>query len=139
MKKLFQFFWDKSFLSFAIIGVINTLISLVGCQLLLNALGYWGSSALMYLLTSIFSFFMNRRFSFQSKAPLAKSALRFAANIAVCYIIGMGLAQYLTAWAAAALMPGLTTEWVQRIALLVGQVLFNICNYVGQRLWAFKE
>ena len=38
-KKLFSFFWDRSLLFFLIIGALNTLVSMVGSQLLLGALG----------------------------------------------------------------------------------------------------
>lgn len=41
-KKLFSFFWDRSLLIFLIIGGLNTLVSMVGSQLLYGALGYWG-------------------------------------------------------------------------------------------------
>lgn len=40
-KKLFSFFWDRSLLIFLIIGGLNTLVSMVGSQLLYGALGYW--------------------------------------------------------------------------------------------------
>ena len=36
MKKLFAFFWDKSLLIFAIIGAVNTVITMVGTQLLMG-------------------------------------------------------------------------------------------------------
>ena len=39
-KKLFSFFWDRSLLIFLIIGGLNTLVSMVGSQLLYGALGY---------------------------------------------------------------------------------------------------
>ena len=43
-KKLFSFFWDRSLLIFLIIGGLNTLVSMVGSQLLYGALGYWGAT-----------------------------------------------------------------------------------------------
>ena len=35
--------------------------------------------------------------------------------------------------------PAVSTDWQARIAMLVAQVIFTACNYLGQRLWAFKE
>ena len=83
MKKLFAFFWDKSLLIFAIIGAVNTVITMVGTQLLMGPFtnlwgenaAYWASSATMFFLTSIEAFFLNRHFSFESKAPMGKSAV----------------------------------------------------------------
>ena len=53
MKKLFAFFWDKSLLIFAIIGAVNTVITMVGTQLLMGPftnlwgenVAYWASAA----------------------------------------------------------------------------------------------
>ena len=122
-KKLFSFFWDRSLLIFLIIGGLNTLVSMVGSQLLYGALGYWGATALMFTVCSVFSFIFNRKYSFESKAPLLQSAVRFSVVIAVCYLISFAV----------------STDWQARIAMLVAQVIFTACNYLGQRLWAFKE
>jgi len=75
-KKLFSFFWDRSLLIFLIIGGLNTLVSMVGSQLLYGALGYWGATALMFTVCSVFSFIFNRKYSFESKAPLLQRAAR---------------------------------------------------------------
>ena len=139
MKKLFSFFWDRSLLIFLIIGGLNTVISMAGSQLLYGALGYWGSAAVMYVICSVFSFIFNRKFSFQSKAPLLKSAVKFTIVIAVCYLVAFGAAKPLTNLGCNLLLPALASEWRDRIAMLVAQVIFTGLNYIGQRLWAFKE
>lgn len=139
MKKLISFFWDRSLLIFLIIGGLNTVISMIGSQLLLNYLGYWGSTALMFALCSIASFYFNRKYSFESKAPLLQSAVRFSEVIAVCYLISFGLSKWLVPLVVGAFNWPVSTEWVMRIAMLVAQVIFTGCNYIGQRLWAFKD
>lgn len=139
MKKLIGFFCDKSLLFFLLIGLGNTVITMVGCQLLYGALGYWGSTALMFALTSVISFVLNRRYSFESKAPLVQSAVRFAVVIAVCYLVSFGVSDVLVPWALSVLSLGALQVWAERIAMLVAQVLFTGCNYLGQRLWAFKK
>ena len=139
MKKLFSFFWDRSLLIFLIIGGLNTLITMVGSQLLLGTLGYWGSSALMFALCSIASFYFNRKYSFESKAPLLQSAVRFSVVIAGCYLLSFGLSKWLVPTVVGAFSWPIDEEWVTRIAMLVAQVIFTGCNYIGQRLWAFKD
>ncbi|MDD3428507.1 MAG: GtrA family protein [Oscillospiraceae bacterium] len=139
IKKLFGFFFDKSLLIFLIIGGLNTIISMVGSQLLLNTMGYWGSTAFMFTICSFTSFYFNRKFSFESKAPLAQSIIRFAIVIAGCYLISFGLSDFLVPIVMNQLFPSLADTWVTRIAMLVAQVIFTGCNYIGQRLWAFKE
>ena len=105
IKKLFSFFFDRSLLIFLIIGGLNTIVSMIGSQLLLSALGYWGSTALMFALCSILSFIFNRKYSFQSTAPLVPSAVRFSIVIAVCYLVSFGISDLLVPWAARALAP----------------------------------
>ncbi|CAM5192944.1 hypothetical protein UACE39S_04893 [Ureibacillus acetophenoni] len=64
-----------------------------------------------------------------------KSAIRFAINIAICYLLAYGIAKPLTMSLLAE-----TTEKVQdNVAMFVGMVLFTLLNYVGQRFFAFKE
>ncbi len=138
-QKLFSFFWDKSLLMFLIIGGLNTVVSMAGSQLLYGALGYWGSTALMFTVCSIFSFIFNRKYSFQSKAPLGQSAVRFAVVIAVCYLISFGLSDILVPGFLMRFFPAVPAEWRGRIAMLAAQAIFTCCNYLGQRLWAFKE
>ena len=139
IKKLFAFFFDRSLLIFLIIGGLNTIVSMVGSQLLLSSLGYWGSTALMFTLCSILSFIFNRKYSFQSTAPLLGSAVRFAIVIAVCYLVSFGISDLLVPWAVGAFAWPIPDEWVTRIAMLVAQVIFTGMNYIGQRLWAFKD
>ena len=93
----------------------------------------------MFTLCSFTSFYFNRKYSFESKAPLLQSAVRFAAVIAGCYLISFGLSHWLVPTVLDALSLGLSVEWKTRIAMLVAQVIFTGCNYIGQRLWAFKE
>lgn len=38
------------------------------------------------------SFFLNRHFTFHSEETLGRSAVKFAVNVAVCYVVGYGLA-----------------------------------------------
>lgn len=139
MKKLFAFFWDRSLLFFVLIGAGNTVITLVGSQLLFSYLGYWGSTAIMFALTSIISFILNRKYSFQSNAPLVQSAVRFSIIITVCYLLSFGISKFLVPWFVQNYVQGLAKETVTRIAMIVAQVLFTAMNYLGQRLWAFKE
>lgn len=139
MKKLIAFFCDKSLVLFLIIGGLNTIISVVGSQLLLSSLGYWGSTALMFALCSIASFYFNRKYSFESKAPLGPSIVRFSVVILVCYLLGFGFSNYVTPLLVSAVGSGLDSVWVTRVAMLIGQVIFTGLNYIGQRLWAFKD
>lgn len=135
---LFKLF-DRTLLKFLLVGCANTLCSMCIMYLLYNLahFGYWGSSAAAFALSSILSFFLNRTFTFQSKEGIGKTALRFALNIAVCYLLAYSAAQPLVQWALGGL--GLNQALVEQIAMLFGMCIFTGLNYLGQRFFAFRR
>ena len=122
---------------FIIVGIINTL---VGCAIMfglynLADCSYWLSSAANFVLTSILSYFLNKKYTFRHSGDFAGSALRFAINIAVCYILAFGIAKPLAAW----LLEGCNKSVQENIAMLAGLCFFTVFNYLGQRLFAFRK
>lgn len=128
---------DQKLLRFIIVGIINTLVGTAIMFGLYNwaHCSYWFSSAANYILTSILSYFLNKYFTFQNKEKSVKQVVRFIINIAVCYLIAYGVAKPL----ALAVFSGLGEQAQTNIAMLVGMCLFVALNYLGQRLFAFKE
>ena len=127
----------NSFLRFLLVGVGNTLLTLV-IMVLLEGLGYWPSTAIGYLAGATLSFFLNRSFTFQSEEELGRSALKFAINVAVCYLVGYGLAKLIV---PVPTQPGgpIPIIWFERLSKLVGMGLYTLLNYFGQRFFAFKK
>ena len=134
-------FFDKSFLTFLGIGVINTLFGLAITFICYNLLGfdYWTSSALDYILASILSYFLNKRFTFHYKENNSGSIIRFAINIIICYLIAFSLARPCARWLLEHLGFNLSKVFIENFAMLVGTGLFMIINYLGQRFFAFKK
>ena len=137
MKNLLKKLLDPSLWRFLIVGCINTavgsaimfgLYNLAGCS-------YWFSSAANYVLTSILSFFLNKHFTFRSKTYSLREVLRFILNIAVCYLVAYGLAKPLVRW----LLSGASDSLRDNVSMLTGMVLFTVCNYFGQRFFAFRK
>ena len=126
---------DKKLGRFVIVGIINTLVGMAIMFGLYNLAGcsYWLSSAANYFLVSILSFFMNKYVTFGYRGDMAGSALRFAINIAACYLLAYGIAKPL----ALAIIPG-SLRFQENIAMLVGMCLFTGFNYLGQRLFTFR-
>lgn len=90
---------DQKLARFLIVGVVNTLVGtaiMFGLYNLAHC-SYWVSSAANYLLTSILSFFLNKYFTFQSSERSAGEIVRFALNIAACYLLAYGIAKPLCA------------------------------------------
>ena len=132
MKRLF----DASMLKFLLVGVGNTLLSTV-LMFALEGLGYWPSTAIAYVAGAVMSFFLNRHFTFQSEETLLRSAVKFAVNVAVCYVVAYALAQPIAGWVLG--RTALSPLWQERLTKLGGMALYTALNYFGQRFFAFKR
>lgn len=135
LKKLF----DKSFLVFMIVGVVNTAFGTAIMLVLYNVFGcsYWVSSFLDYFFGSILSYFLNKHFTFHYQGTDWRSIVKFALNIVVCYLLAYSIALPLTRYALESLQ--LSTPIVENVAMLVGTGLFMIINYLGQKFFAFNK
>ena len=135
MEKLKKFF-DKTFLKFVLVGVVNTLFGTAIMFVFYNVfhLSYWLSSASNYVFGSILSYFLNKYFTFQSKGSNGKTIGRFVFNITICYLCAYGLAKPLVLH----LLSGQAVNVQENVAMLVGMCLYTGLNYLGQRFFAFK-
>lgn len=141
IEKLKYLFWDKSFLIFLVVGVVNTLFGLSVYYFCYNVLsaGYWPSSIADYVLGSVLSYFLNKRFSFHYQQTDWRSIGRFTLNIVVCFTIAYAIARPMTRWGLSVVGLPLSTLWIENMAGLTGTGLFMILNYLGQRFFAFKK
>lgn len=132
-------FLSREFLTFLVVGVVNTLFGTAIMLVLYNVFGcsYWVSSFCDYFFGSILSYFLNKHFTFHYQGTDWRSIVKFALNIIVCYLIAYSLALPLTRAALESLH--LSTPVVENVAMLVGTVLFMVINYLGQKFYAFKS
>ncbi|MBS7345264.1 MAG: GtrA family protein [Caryophanon sp.] len=132
MKKI-----DKTFIKFLIVGIINTVVGTGIMFGLYNIAGfsYWSASFWNYFLASILSYFLNKYFTFQQTDKSWKYVVKFALNIVVCYVIAYALAKPLVLF----VLSDTSVRIQENIAMAVGMVLFTLCNYAGQRYFAFKS
>lgn len=127
---------DRRLAKFLLVGVINTLVGtaiMFGLYNLAHC-SYWVSSAANYILTSILSFFLNKYFTFGSREKSVREVVRFAVNIAVCYLLAYGMAKPL----CIAVLAGASSVVRDNVSMLVGMSLFTGFNYLGQRFFAFR-
>ncbi len=129
---------DKTFLTFLVIGVVNTIFGTTIMFVLYNAFGcsYWISSFCDYFFGSILSYFLNKHFTFHYSGHDWQSILKFALNIIICYLIAYSVALPITKWALASMH--FDKVIVENVAMLVGTGLFMLINYLGQKFYAFK-
>ena len=138
MKGFWQLF-DRKLWKFLLVGVVNTLVGSAIMFGLYNLAGwgYWVSSAMNYLLTSILSFFLNKYFTFQNKERSWWQVVKFVITVAVCWVLAYGIAKP----AVAVVLSGmpLSQQMQGNLTMLVGAGLFVVLNYAGQRFFAFRS
>lgn len=124
---------------FVLVGIANTIIGTSTMLIAYNlfGLGYWISSALNYVVGSIFSYFANKYFTFQSHGTSWKEIVKFVANIALCYVLAYGIAKPLIP----RLLSGFQwpTNIVEQISMLAGMCFFVVINFVGQKFFVFQK
>lgn len=128
---------DGTVVRFLLVGVINTLVGCGAMFLLYNLAhwSYWLSSAANYVLGGIVSFFLNKYFTFRRREWSWNQVVKFAANVAVCWLLAYGLAQPLTGY----LLSAWPVRVRENVAMLVGMCLYTGLNYLGQRFFAFRK
>ena len=128
--KLLKIF-DKTFLKFIVVGIINTLFGTAIMFFCFNILqmDYWVSSAMNYLCGGILSYFLNKKYTFEVKETSSKAIIRFAINLTVCYLLAYGVAKPIALY----LFQGAGEKLQGNIALVIGMGLYVLLNYVGQR------
>ena len=132
LKNLFAKLFDKTFLKFIVVGIINTVFGTAIMFFCFNILqlDYWFSSAMNYICGGILSYFLNKKYTFAVKETSRKSVIRFTINLTVCYLIAYGVAKPIAMF----IFQGAG----EKIALFIGMGLYVFLNYIGQRFWAFK-
>ena len=128
--------FDKSFIKFLIVGLLNTGVSFV-LMFLLEGLGYWVSTSIAYIVGAAVSFFLNRKYTFNSDEKLLKAAIKFALSVAVCYVIAYSVAKPLMAWVLS--KTSISSIWTERVTKIFAMGLYTLINYFGQKFVAFNK
>ena len=61
--------------------------------------------------------------------------MKFAINVAVCWLLAYGLAKPLVL----RILEGQSLWLQENVAMLVGMCLYTALNYLGQRFFAFRK
>ncbi|MBP1993891.1 GtrA family protein [Paenibacillus eucommiae] len=132
--------WYKSsFARFLLVGILNTLVGLGLSFVLYNVLhlGYWPSTFLGNTIGAAFSFVLNRSFTFRSKVSVQNSWWKFALVILCCYGFSYGTSLLLgNLWSS--LFPSTNQTWVHNAAILFGNGMYTISNYLGHKYFTFR-
>lgn len=137
VSQLVGLFYDKSFIKFLLVGIINTFFGILIMYLLYNLfhISYWLSTSIAYILSSIVSYFLNKYYTFGNKKTSVKEIIYFILNIAICYLIAYGVAKPLSLY----LLDSYSKAVQENTAMLIGMVIFTGLNYLSQRFIVFKK
>ena len=124
---------------FIIVGVMNTVIGMAAMLIAYNVfhLGYWISSAMDYIIGSIFSYFANKYFTFQSQRKSGMEIVRFIINIVICYILAYSIARPLMEKILKDI--NLSVSVMEQISMIFGMCIFIVLNYFGQKFFVFRK
>lgn len=124
---------------FLLVGVMNTLIGMAAMFIAYNLfhLGYWISSAMDYIVASIFSYFANKYFTFHSNKKSIIEIIRFIINICICYLIAYSIARPTVNTILQEM--DLKISALEQISMLAGMCIFVVLNYFGQKLFVFRK
>lgn len=139
---VFNPYWRsyRSFIRFLLVGVVNTAVGLSMTLILLNVVNfsYWYATIIGNVIGMFVSYRLNRSFTFGSNVAHAKSIIRFIV-VVVCsffisYTCGKFIAQYAnTIWI---MFP---SPYIDESAVLFGNGLYTILNYLGQKHFVFNN
>lgn len=137
------------FAKYIIVGVLNTLVTLVVIFLAKSVLNLnpYLSNMVGYATGIANSFLWNRQWVFKSGGTFMADMVRFLGGCLLCYLV-----QLLTVWAAFTLTPlshlmmpitvpvtgAVYTLSGYGVATLIGMGVYTLSNYFYNRLFAFK-
>lgn len=135
LKKIFALEQSR----FILVGIMNTVIGTSVMFIAYNfwGLGYWISSALNYIIGSIFSYFANKYFTFKSENKSGKEIVRFVLNIVLCYFIAYGVAKPIINILLGNLSLGISI--LEQLGMILGMFIFIVINFIGQKFFVFTN
>lgn len=129
-------------IKYAIVGVMNTLITLgviFVCKSILGVNPYV-SNALGYVAGLLNSFIWNRTWVFRSHGRITRQAINFFAAFCLCYLLQLLVVWALTKSSFGALefdIVGFVLSGYG-IATLIGNVVYTMCNFIYNRIFTFR-
>ncbi|MEK8126500.1 GtrA family protein [Paenibacillus filicis] len=131
-------FFTSSVFRFLLVGLLNTAIGLSVMLGLLHLAGldYWTSTLLGTAVGACVSYLLNRTFTFKSQASYKSSLVKFILVLACCYLVAYASSSLFTN-VLREFVPILSEDMSHTVAVVLGNGLYTVLNYVGQRYVVF--
>ncbi|MCH5346170.1 MAG: GtrA family protein [Muribaculaceae bacterium] len=134
----------RQFIRFLIVGVMNSLVTLIVIYVCKGLLGVnaWVSNAIGYVAGLINSFIWNRQWVFHSKGHAVAEAVRFGVGFLLCYGLQLFCTWFLTTPMGLGELTwdilGITFTGYA-VATLFGMAIYTIANFIYNRVVTFKS
>ncbi len=131
------------FIKYAVVGVINTLVTLIVIFVCKSLLGVPEilSNALGYIAGVVNSFLWNKTWVFRSKKSFRREAVKFAIGFGLCYVLQLGVVLGINLHSPISGMEwhimGFTLS-SYGVATLIGMVVYTLANFVYNKTVAFR-
>ncbi|MFC1645430.1 GtrA family protein [Patescibacteria group bacterium] len=142
----------KQLVRFGLVGIMNTFVDLLILNIetiatgIKEGAGYSVQKGISFLAAVIFSYFLNKHWTFQdkSKEEAGKKFSQFAFVSAIGMLINISTATLVITYAKAPVnellqLSFLTDQLWVNIGALSGTAIGLIWNFIGYKLWVFKK
>lgn len=129
--------YNNELFKFLLVGVINTIVGTGSMFLFYNVFhfSYWISSASNYVLGGTCSYVLNKYFTFKDNKKSFIQILVFIVNLVACYYIAYFFSKVLIY----KIISSYSENVKDNVAMLTGEILYTIINFLGQKLLVFKN
>lgn len=121
----------KQLFKFAIVGVMNTLVTLVIIFISTRLFGiyYLVANVIGYIAGLINSFLWNRTWTFKSRGDYKGEILRFLIVFGICYSLQFGLLIFVKEYCGVS----------EDISQLIGMVFYTGLNFILNKFFTFRR
>jgi putative flippase GtrA len=136
-----KFFLTKEFLTFLVVGLINTIIGYFSIFILLNyiKLDYWFSTFIGNSIGASASYLLNKQITFRSKNSIKSEFHKFIMVIIFCYGLSYGVSYLIITFIKRTYSINITSNIIDNCAVIAGMIIYTITNYLGQKYIVFKK
>ncbi|MBQ0055121.1 MAG: GtrA family protein [Synergistaceae bacterium] len=124
------------------VGALNTVLGYVVVFVAYNIihLSYWAASATAYIGLLPVNYILHKRITFKkhNKTTLRES-IAYTANILICYLLAYKVSHLVICYALRNFLRIETIKIIENVALIVGNILYALLNFLGQKMIVFKK
>jgi len=145
MKKIIDWFKNefltKETLDYLFVGLGSTALNWTATYLLNRflKLGYWPTSVITFIMSSLFTYYMNKKFTFKNDNSWKEVLPKYVAEVLICFVVSYGLGKAVLDWFFTRVF---VPDWEAHTVDTVKGILANCCyialNYIGQKFFVFK-